>query len=159
MNFRTLRDIDLENKTVLLRADLNVPTKEGIVTDTTRIDRLKPTIDFLSDHNTKIIILSHFGRPKGKEDPQYSLNFLPPVLEKQWKTEVGFGPDSNKNITLLENLRFNPGEEKNDPRSYKWQPCECRAPSNYEIYELRFRPGYRREAFERVGSLASYPIR
>lgn len=115
MNFNTLRDIDLKNKTVLLRADLNVPVQDGKVMDTTRIDRLKPTLDYLTDQNAKIIVLSHFGRPKGKENPEFSLKFLPTVLEKQWGVKVGFGKDSGEQITLLENLRFNEGEEKNDP--------------------------------------------
>ena len=116
MNFKTLRDFDFNNKTVLLRADLNVPTNEaGQVTDTTRIDRVKPTIDYLQTHGAKIIILSHFGRPKGKAKPEYSLKFLPPVLTQQWGITVGFGIDSDENITLMENLRFHIGETKNDP--------------------------------------------
>lgn len=115
MNFNTLQNIDLKNKTVLLRADLNVPVQDGNVTDTTRIDRLKPTLDYLIKQNAKIIILSHFGRPKGKENPEFSLEFLPPVLEKQWGIKVGFGKDSQEQTTLLENLRFNEGEEANDP--------------------------------------------
>lgn len=114
MNFKTIRDLDLDNKTVLLRADLNVPVQDGQVSDTTRIDRLKPTIDYLADKDCRIIILSHFGRPKGKENPEYSLSFLPDILEKQWGYKVGFGADSSEKFTLLENLRFNPGEEAND---------------------------------------------
>lgn len=114
MTFKTLRDFDLNGKTVLLRADLNVPVKDGDVSDTTRIDRLKPTIDFLNSKNCKVIILSHYGRPEGKENPKYSLKFLTPVLEKQWGVKIGFGKDSNEKIKLLENLRFNAGEEAND---------------------------------------------
>lgn len=114
MNFQTIKDIDVKNKTVLLRADLNVPTQNGNVTDTTRIDRVRPTIDYLISQNTKIILLSHFGRPKGQENPEHSLSFLPPFLEKQWGVKVGFGQESSEQITLFENLRFNPGEETND---------------------------------------------
>ncbi len=114
MNFKTLNDFDLNNKTVLLRVDLNVPMQDRKVADTTRIDRLKPTIDYLTKQNCKIVILSHFGRPKGKVNPDYSLSFLPPLLTKQWGVEVGFDSDSQSNITLLENVRFNPGEEEND---------------------------------------------
>ncbi len=115
MTYKTLRDFDLNNKIILLRADLNVPVQEGKVTDTTRIDRLKPTIDFLLSQNVKkIFILSHFGRPKGQENPDYSLNFLPPILTQQWGVDVGFEKKSNSQITLLENLRFNAGEEAND---------------------------------------------
>lgn len=114
MTFQTIKDIDVKNKTVLLRADLNVPTQDGQVTDTTRIDRLKPTIDYLLSQNSKIIVLSHFGRPKGQEKPEFSLSFLPPFLEKKWSVKVGFGQESSEQVTLLENLRFNPGEEKNN---------------------------------------------
>ena len=114
MIFKTLRDFNLKDKTVLLRADLNVPVQENTVSDTTRIDRIKPTIDYLREHGAKITILSHFGRPKGQENPEYSLEFLPPKLEKQWGVKVGFGKDSHEDVKLLENLRFHPGEEKND---------------------------------------------
>lgn len=114
MNYKTLRDLNIDNKTILLRADLNVPTQDGQVTDTTRIDRLKPTLDYLVSKNCKVIVLSHFGRPEGKENPKYSLSFLPPILKKQWGINVGFGKDSEEQVTLLENLRFNAGEEAND---------------------------------------------
>ncbi|HPF79247.1 MAG TPA: phosphoglycerate kinase [Alphaproteobacteria bacterium] len=114
MNFKTLRDFDFNGKKVLLRIDLNVPVQDGIVAETTRIDRVKPTIDYLIQHGAKIVIISHFGRPKGEVKPEFSLKFLTPVLEKQWGYSVGFGEDSTKEITLLENLRFDPGEEKND---------------------------------------------
>ncbi len=114
MSYKTLRDFDLKGKTVLLRADLNVPTQDGAVTDTTRIDRLKPTIDYLRDQDCKVNIISHFGRPKGLINPDYSLSFLAPALRDQWGVLVGFGADSHEDIRLLENLRFNPGEEAND---------------------------------------------
>lgn len=114
MNFKTIKDFGVNGKTVLLRADLNVPVRDGKVTDTTRIDRVKPTIDYLLSQNAKIVILSHYGRPKGQENPDFSLEFLPEELSRQWATPVGFGEDSNEQITLLENLRFNPGEEAND---------------------------------------------
>lgn len=114
MSFQTIKDIDVRNKTILLRADLNVPTQDGKVTDTTRIDRIKPTIDYLVSQNAKVIILSHFGRPKGQEKPEFSLSFLPPFLEQQWGVKIGFGQESTEQVTLLENLRFNSGEEAND---------------------------------------------
>ena len=63
--FRTLDDVDVKGKRVLLRVDLNVPMQDGMVTDTTRIDRLAPTIKMLTDHHARVILLSHFGRPKG----------------------------------------------------------------------------------------------
>ena len=119
MDFKTLNDFDVNGKTIILRADLNVPVQNGNVSDTTRIDRLKPTIDYLQNKKAKIIIISHFGRPKGEVNPEYSLEFLPPTLEKQWGYKIGFGKDSNENITLLENLRFNAGETANDPQFAK----------------------------------------
>ncbi len=128
MSFKTLRDYDLNGKRVLVRADLNVPSKDGKVTDTTRIDRLKPTIDFLTAQGAKIVLLSHFGRPKGGFEAEFSQEFLAPVCEKSWGVKVSFAKDcigadaagaiadmKNGDIVLLENLRFHKGEEKNDP--------------------------------------------
>jgi len=128
MTFKTINDFDLKGKTVLLRADLNVPAQDGKVTDTTRIDRLKPTIDLLKKKGARTLVLSHFGRPKGKRDPEFSLAFLQPVLEKQWGVKVQFAEDcigpaaqnlannlENGEFGLLENLRFHEGEEENDP--------------------------------------------
>lgn len=127
MSFKTISDIDVKNKTVLLRADLNVPAKDGKVTDTTRIDRLKPTVDALVKGGAKIVVLSHFGRPKGGPSDEFSMKFLPPALEKSWGHKVAFAEDcigakaqdAVKNlqpgqIVLLENLRFHKGEEAND---------------------------------------------
>ncbi len=115
MTFKTLRDFDLQGKRVLLRVDLNVPVQNGKVTDTTRIDRLKPTIDYLVAQGAKTLILSHFGRPKGISDPALSLSFLPETLKLQWGIDVAFGEEANGPLTLLENLRFHKGEESNDP--------------------------------------------
>ena len=81
-NFRTLDDIDVQGKRVLLRADLNVPVKDGVVTDATRIERLAPTIETLTDRGAKVIVMSHFGRPKGGPDPALSLRVLIVPLEK-----------------------------------------------------------------------------
>lgn len=127
MNFQSLKSMDVKGKTVLLRADLNVPAENGTVTDTTRIDRLKPTIDFLTQNGAKTMIISHFGRPKGVT-PEFSLKFMLPSLEKSWGVKVGFADDcigapaeaakaslQNGQIILLENVRFHPEEEKNDP--------------------------------------------
>ena len=127
MSFKTLQDFDLKGKRVLVRADLNVPAKDGKVTDTTRIDRLKPTIDFLTSKGAKTIVLSHFGRPKGGYEAEFSQEFLAPVCAKSWGKNVAFakdciGDDAGKavadlkdgEIVLLENLRFHKGEEKND---------------------------------------------
>lgn len=127
MSFKTIRDIDVKGKTVLLRADLNVPARDGVVTDTTRIDRLKETVSYLVEHGARILIMSHFGRPKSGPEPEFSLAFLVPVLEKQWGYKVQFADDcigtpaitlagalQNGEIGLLENVRFHDGEEKND---------------------------------------------
>ncbi len=126
--YKTINDFDLNGKIVLLRADLNVPVMDGHVTDTTRIDRLKPTIALLRDKGAKTLILSHFGRPKGAADPAFSLAFLTPVLARQWDVPVAFADDcigesaqqaaenlENGGFALLENVRFHPGEETNDP--------------------------------------------
>lgn len=128
MTFKTIRDIDVKGKVVLLRADLNVPAKDGVVTDTTRIDRLKETIDYLSEHGARTLVMSHFGRPKKGPEPEFSLEFLLPVLKKQWGHTVQFADDcigtpavtlagalKDGEIGLLENVRFHAGEEDNDP--------------------------------------------
>ncbi len=127
-NFKTLKDFDLAGKRVLLRADLNVPRHERKVTDTTRIDRLKDTIDYLCGHGAKVLILSHFGRPEGEQNPEMSLAFLLPILEKNWNTDVRFYTGAidenaedfsysldNGEVALVENIRFHKGEKKNDP--------------------------------------------
>ena len=111
---------DIKGKQILLRLDLNVPVDEkGNVTDTTRIDRVKDTVTELHEKGAKIAILSHFGRPKGEKNMDYSLNFLPPVLAKRWGLDVSFTPDCCASpvgdLTLMENVRFYEGEEKNDP--------------------------------------------
>lgn len=126
MNFQSLKNIDVKGKVVLLRADLNVPAENGIINDTTRIDRLKPTIDFLTKNGAKTLIIAHFGRPKGVT-PEFSLKFILPALTKSWGVSVGFADDcigapalsaknalENGQVTLLENVRFHIEEEKND---------------------------------------------
>ncbi len=128
MTFKTLKDFNLNGQRVLLRADLNVPARRGKVMDTTRIDRLKPTIDALRQAGAKILILSHFGRPEGAQNPEMSLAFLVPTLEECWSTPIRFAPHcigekaealshnlKNGEIVLLENVRFHKGEEANDP--------------------------------------------
>jgi phosphoglycerate kinase len=128
MNFKSIRDFDLKGKRVLLRADLNVPVQNSRVSDTMRIDRLKPTIDELRSAGARILIVSHFGRPEGAQNPEMSLAFLTPVLEQRWNCDVRFaqnciGPQAEQavsaladgHVLLLENVRFHKGEEKNDP--------------------------------------------
>lgn len=118
---KTLNDLtDVNGQLVLLRLDLNVPVDDdGHVTDTTRIDRVKDTVLALKDKGARIAILSHFGRPKGQKNMDYSLSFLPPILTKQWGVDVSFTDDclseSEGDITLMENVRFYDGEESCDP--------------------------------------------
>ena len=127
MDINRLQDAEIRGKTVLLRADLNVPVKDGTVTDSTRIDRVRPTIDFLREKGCKIMVLSHFGRPKGEHNDEFSLAFLPPALEKSWGVPVAFANDciggdaeaaksalGKGEVVLLENTRFHPGEKSND---------------------------------------------
>ena len=124
---RTLDGVDVAGKRVLVRGDLNVPVQDGRVTDTTRIDRLAPTVRELAGKKAKVILLSHFGRPKGP-NPKESLEQLVPTISKQLGLKVAFagdcvGPEAENavaalkdgEVLLLENLRFHKGEEKNEP--------------------------------------------
>ena len=127
--FKTLDQIDVAGKRVLLRVDLNVPMQNGAVTDFTRIERLVPTITRLASKGAKIVLLSHFGRPNGKPAAEASLAQLTGPLSKALGGKpVGFAKDcvgpvaeaavaalKSGEILLLENLRFHPGEEANDP--------------------------------------------
>ena len=121
--FRTLNDVNVSGKRVLIRVDLNVPVANGVVTDTTRIERVAPTIRELLDNNAAVIVLAHFERPKGKVVPELSLKPVAPALEKilgrpvafqftDWlsKPEVSVLPGQ---CVLMENTRFHPEEEKN----------------------------------------------
>jgi phosphoglycerate kinase len=130
--FKTLDDLNVKGKRVLVRADLNVPMKSGKVTDTSRIDRTAPTIRELSDKGAKVIVLSHFERPKGKVVPSMSLKPIVPALSKAVGRPVLFADDcvgakakaavsklKNGDILLLENTRFHAGEEANDPEFAK----------------------------------------
>lgn len=126
-SFKTLDDIDVAGKTVLVRGDLNVPVKNGQVTDSTRLDRLVPTLTELADKGAKVVIMSHFGRPKGQKNPEHSLKPVVPALEKALGgrpvtfAEDCIGPVAEEAVKalqpgqflLLENLRFYPDEEKN----------------------------------------------
>ena len=125
--FKTLDDFDFNGKTVFVRADLNVPAKDGQITDTTRIDRFVPTMKEIAEKGGKVVVASHFGRPKGEKKPEFSMAFLAPALEKASGLKVKFIDDcigeardaavralQPGEVLLLENLRFYPGEEKND---------------------------------------------
>jgi len=127
--FATIDQVDVTGKRVLVRADLNVPMKDGKVQDATRIERLAPTIAELADRGARVIVMSHFGRPKGKPDVKESLKPLVPALQAALgKRPVHFvgdciGPWAERSaaalkpgeILLLENTRFHKGEEANDP--------------------------------------------
>jgi phosphoglycerate kinase len=127
-SFRTLDDVDVKGKRVLLRVDLNVPMEEGRVTDATRIERILPTINEVSEKGGKVVLLAHFGRPKGQRVDEESLRQVIPSLEHYLKRKVAFADDcvgeaaasvvaalTDGDIALLENTRFHKGEEKNDP--------------------------------------------
>ena len=124
---RTLDDVDPHGKRVLVRVDLNVPVKDGAVTDDTRVKAVAPTIAELADKGGKVLLLAHFGRPKGGRDPSQSLKIVVPALAAAIGRPVGFvddcvGPDvaaavANMvpgDVILLENTRFHAGEEKNE---------------------------------------------
>lgn len=132
--FKTLDDMDLRGKRVLVRADLNVPVADGKVTDATRIERIVPTIRDIIKVDGKAILLSHFGRPKNGPDRAFSLEQVVPAIVEATGHPVGFvKTDWNDvsgakraideappgSILVLENTRFHPGEEKNDPELAK----------------------------------------
>ena len=124
---RTIEDLgDLSGKNVLLRADLNVPVRDGRVTDLTRINSIKKTVATILNAGANVILLSHFDRPGGKVVPELSLAPLAPCLEEELDVPVTFVGDvadpgtakkikDGEGVFLLENLRFHPGEEKNQP--------------------------------------------
>ena len=125
--FRTLDDVDVKGKRVLLRVDLNVPMENGQVTDATRLERIAPTITEISDKGGKVILLAHFGRPKGR-DPRDSLKPVAMALAQVIKRPVAFAEDcvgdaaasavaglKDGDILCLENTRFHKHEENNDP--------------------------------------------
>ncbi len=126
--FRTLDGVEVKGKRVLVRVDFNVPMQDGKVTDATRIERSTATIRELAAKGAKVILLSHFGRPKGKPEPGLSLAPIAEALARVLGQPVAFasdciGPEARAvvsglpegGIALLENLRFHPEEEKNDP--------------------------------------------
>ncbi len=125
--FRTLDDLDPAGRRVLVRVDFNVPMKDGRVTDATRIERALPTIRALGERGARVILLSHFGRPKGECRPELSLQPVAAALEAALGAPVAFAADcigataeaavaelSEGGVLLLENLRFHAGEEAND---------------------------------------------
>ncbi len=124
--FLSLNDLDVNEKRVLVRTDLNVPLENGVVTDTNRIEKSVPTIKTLVEKNAKVIVTSHLGRPKGKVVPEYSLKPVVEQLSKFLGLPVEFAEDcvgekaeaivngmAPGSVVLLENLRYHVGEEKN----------------------------------------------
>jgi phosphoglycerate kinase len=128
MSFRTIDNVDVAGKRVLLRADLNVPVRDGRITDLTRIERLTPTIRELAGHGAKVIVCSHFDRPKGKRVPEMSLGPMAAALGEALGQRVRFAEDcvglpaeqavdrmARGEVLVLENTRYHAEEEKNDP--------------------------------------------
>ncbi len=128
-NFIELGDLDVAGKRVLLRADLNVPMRDGVVSDVTRLERVAPTIGELADRGGRVVVLSHFGRPKGQRVPEMSLRPVADALQAVLGGRaVGFADDcigpvaaaavdglGDGAVLVLENLRYHAGEEANDP--------------------------------------------
>ncbi len=126
--FRTLDDLVVKGRRVLVRVDLNVPTRDGRMTDATRIERVAPTLRELAEKGARVVVLSHFGRPKGKPSTAMSLAPLAAPLAAALRRPVAFAPDCvgpvaeaavgalrDGEVALLENVRFHGGEEANDP--------------------------------------------
>ena len=125
---KTIRDIDIEGKRVLMRVDFNVPMQEGVVTDDKRIRAALPTIEYALEHGASVVLMSHLGRPKGAFDPEFSLKPAAEALAKLLGRPVKMAPDTvgpeveamaqalqPGEVLMLENTRFYKGEEKNDP--------------------------------------------
>jgi phosphoglycerate kinase len=124
----TIEDIDIKGKRVFIRADFNVPLDDNLmITDDRRVRSTLPTINYAIDEGAKVILSSHLGRPKGKVDPRFSLAPVAKRLQRLLNKEVAFAPDcigsqvesrvskmKAGDVLLLENLRYHPGEEKND---------------------------------------------
>ena len=128
MNKKSVRDLDVDGKRVLVRVDFNVPVKDGEVTDDTRIRRALPTIRDIVERGGKPVLISHLGRPKGERDPKYEMDPVARRLEELLgapvrKLDAAVGPEVEAaladapegGVVLLENSRFYPGETKNDP--------------------------------------------
>src|SRR6476660_1534973 len=136
MSKLTLRDLAVRGQRVLVRVDFNVPVEQRdgriVITDDTRIQESLPTINYLREHGAKTILMAHFGRPKGKPVEKYSLRSVGEYLHALIHHPVIFSHDTigdvpkkivehmeNGDVALLENVRFQPGEETNDPEFAK----------------------------------------
>jgi len=128
INKRSVRDLDVHDKRVLVRVDFNVPIKDGEVADDTRIQRALPTIRYLLSEGARPILISHLGRPRGEPDPEYAMDPVAKRLEELLdepvlKLDAAVGPEveealdnwNGRGVVLVENSRFYPGETKNDP--------------------------------------------
>ena len=124
MGWKTLDDMDLRGKIVLTRVDINVPMDGAVVTDTTRIDKIVPTVRDISAKGGRVVLLAHFGRPKGKVVPEMSLRLVQPALEAALGHAVTFIERPSRAaiealpadaVVLVENTRFTDMEEANDP--------------------------------------------
>ena len=128
MDKKTVRDVDLKGKRVLMRADFNVPLEEGRITDDNRIRAALPTIEYILDEGASLVLMSHLGRPKGEVKPELSLKPVAARLGELLDQEVQMAPDcvgdevkamadglEPGEVLLLENTRFHPGEKQNDP--------------------------------------------
>ncbi|MEM1428800.1 MAG: phosphoglycerate kinase [Pseudomonadota bacterium] len=125
MAWKSLDEMDLQGQTVLTRVDINVPVEDGQVTDATRIERILPTVNDILAKGGMPVLIAHFGRPKGKVVPEMSLAVTLPALEAGLDRRVqlvaledapeAVGHQQEGEVLLLENIRFHPGEEKNDP--------------------------------------------
>ncbi|MEO6834802.1 MAG: phosphoglycerate kinase [Candidatus Tumulicola sp.] len=128
MKFRSLEDLGVRGKRVVVREDLNVPMRGEAIADYTRVDAAIPTLAWLREHSARTIVLSHLGRPDGKPDPRLSLRPLAAALSDRLGIPVAFAADcigataqqaadalKDGGVLLLENVRFHPGEERNDP--------------------------------------------
>src|SRR5271168_5342915 len=138
MDKLTINDLDLRSKRVFIRVDFNVPLKDGVVTDDTRISESIPTLRLAIQKGGRLVIASHLGRPKGGPDPKYSLLPVAKKLEELIGRPVRFSSDcvgavpeskskslADGDILLLENVRFHPEEEKNDETFSKQLAALC----------------------------------
>ena len=161
-----INEKNLKNKKILLRLDLNVPLERDKITDTTRIDKILPTLNFLIKENAKIIILSHIGRPKGKIVKELSLKPICEELQNKLRKKVklisdnvkeiknkNFFSDYNEDIFILENIRFYSEEEQNDNKFaellsnlgdiYVNEAFSCSHRAHASIYEIpKFYPRF-----------------